>query len=178
MNLFSKLFNWYRARYSPVSYARSLGVKVGNNARLINIKPNSGTFGSEPYLVTLGNHVTVAANVQFITHDGGVWVFREQHPDIDVFGEIVIGNNVFIGYGAIIMPRVHVGDDVVIAAASVVTKDVPDKVVVAGVPAKIICSLDEYYESVMKKCLRIKCISDAEKKKILLDKHENIPLSN
>lgn len=163
----------YQARRNPVAYARSLGVVIGKDARLINIKPGAGTFGSEPYLIKLGNHVTVTANVQFVTHDGGVWVFRQSEPDIDVFGEIVIGNNVFIGYGAIIMPGVHVGDNVVIGAGAIVTKDIPNNVVVVGVPAKVVFSMDEYHKSTMEKCIRIKHLSPFEKKRVLLKKYSN-----
>ncbi len=170
MNIFRNLLDWYQVRQNPVSYARSLGVDIGKDARLLNIKPGPGTFGSEPYLIKIGDHVTVTAKVQFVTHDGGVWVFRQSEPDIDVFGEIVIGNNVFIGYGAIIMPGVHVGNNVVIGAGTVVTKDIPSDVVVVGVPARIICPLDEYEKLVMGKCLRIKHFNPADKKKILLDK--------
>ncbi|MEQ1637428.1 MAG: acyltransferase [Methylococcales bacterium] len=172
MNVVKSFFSWYQARRNPVAYARSLGVVIGKDCRLLNIKPGQGTFGSEPYLITLGDHVTVTANVQFVTHDGGVWVFREYEPDIDVFGEITIGNNVFIGYGAIIMPGVHVGDNVVIGAGAVVTKDIPANLVVAGVPARAVCSLDDYRESVLKKCLRVKHLGQDEKKKIIIAKHK------
>jgi acetyltransferase-like isoleucine patch superfamily enzyme len=170
MNIISNLVHKYRAYRNPVAYARSLGVKVGIDARLLNIKSGAGTFGSEPYLVTLGDHVTVTANVQFVTHDGGVWVFRKDEPDIDVFGEIVVGNNVFIGYGVIIMPGVHIGNNVVIGAGAIVTKNVPNDVVVAGVPARIVCSLSEYRETTMSKCLRIKNLSASDKKQLLLAK--------
>jgi acetyltransferase-like isoleucine patch superfamily enzyme len=173
MNLIKTFVDWYKVRQNPVEYARSLGVKVGQDTRLLNIKPGPGTFGSEPYLVTLGDRVTVTANVQFVTHDGGVWVFREQEPDIDVFGEIVVGDNVFIGYGAILLPNVHVGNNVVIGAGAIVTKDVPDNVVVAGIPAKVVCSLSDYEQSVMSKCLRIRHLSSDEKKKVLLEKYRN-----
>ena len=74
-SLFKKFFDFYSARRDPVKYARSLGVKIGNDVRLISIKSGSGTFGSEPYLVVIGNHVTVTGGVRFVTHDGGVWVF-------------------------------------------------------------------------------------------------------
>jgi Acetyltransferase (isoleucine patch superfamily) len=138
MSLIRTLLDIYRAKTNPVSYARSLGVKIGQDVRLVSIKPADGTFGSEPYLVRIGNHVTVSGDVRFVTHDGGVWVFREAEPDIDVFGPIVIGDNVFIGYGAIILPNVKVGNNVVIGARSVVTKDIPNDSVVAGVPARFL----------------------------------------
>src|SRR5687768_17586277 len=75
----------------PVEYARSTGVEIGNDCRLIDV-----SFGSEPYLVSLGNHVS-ATGTNFVTHDGGVWVFRDRRPDADVFGRIRVGNNVFLG---------------------------------------------------------------------------------
>jgi len=61
-------------------------------------------FGSEPYLVRLGDHVSITAGVKFISHDGGVWVFRDRFPELDVFGPITVGSNVFIGINALIMP--------------------------------------------------------------------------
>lgn len=170
MNLIKKLTHIYKSKKDPVKYARSLGVAVGKNTRLINIKPLDSTFGSEPYLVTIGNHVTVAADVRFVTHDGGVWVFREKEPDIEVFGAIVIGDNVFIGYGTIIMPGVTVGSNVVIGARSIVTRDIPDNVVVAGSPAKVLKSIDDYYRSLDGRKLNIRNLPNDEKKKILQEK--------
>ena len=161
-------------KLNPVEYARSLGVEVGNNVRLISIKPGNGTFGSEPYLVKIGDHVTVTGAVQFVTHDGGVWVFREKEPDIDVFGQIKVGNNVFIGYGAVLMPGVTIGNNVVIGAMSVVTKDVDDDCVVAGVPAKKIYDLNEYYQIVSKKKENIRDFGKDEKREYLLNKFGSI----
>ncbi|MBE1425957.1 acetyltransferase-like isoleucine patch superfamily enzyme [Desulfomicrobium macestii] len=174
MNILNAALNWYKCKTNPVKYARSLGVNIGQECRLINIKPGFGTFGSEPYLITIGNHVTITANVQFVTHDGGVWVLRLKDPALDVFGEILIGSNVFIGYGAIIMPNVQIGNNVVVGAGTIVTKNVPDNVVVAGVPAKIICTLDEYKKSVLKNCFRINHLSANEKKKFLIEKFKKL----
>lgn len=159
-------------KLDPVSYARKLGVRLGQGIRLIGIKPGSGTFGSEPYLVEIGDHVTVAGAVQFVTHDGGVWIFREKEPDIDVFGKIKVGDNVFIGYGAVIMPNVTIGDNVVVGAMSVVTKNVESNTVVAGVPAKKIYSVDEYHDIVSKKKENIKHYSEEEKRKYLIEKYK------
>ena len=57
---------------------------------------------------------------------------------------MVIGDNVFIGADAIVLPNVKIGSDVIVGAGAVVTKDVPDNVVVAGNPAKIIGNYDAY----------------------------------
>lgn len=69
-------------------------------------------------MVKIGEHVRVTAGVQFITHDGGAWVIRDDpaYSAIDVFGNITIGNNVFIGLRSMIMPGVHIGNNVCIAA--------------------------------------------------------------
>jgi serine acetyltransferase len=57
---------------------------------------------------------------------------------------VSIGENCFIGFGAVIMPGVKIGDNVVVGAGSIVTKDVPSDSVVVGVPAKVVSSLSEY----------------------------------
>ncbi len=160
-----------KMRRDPVMYARGLGVEMGEGCRLIRI--SDGTFGSEPYLIRLGNHVTVAFGVQFITHDGGVWVFRERHPEIDVFGPIRIGNNVFIGSGSVILPGVSIGDNVVIAAGAVVSKNVPSNVVMAGVPAKPLKTIGEYWEGAQKKAVFIRNLTPKEKSSFLIDKYKH-----
>ena len=104
VRLVKKFVRSWRIRTDPVAYARGLGVRVGEGCRLI--ATHHGTFGTEPYLISLGDHVTITNGVQFVTHDGGVWVFREHHPDIDVIAPITVGNNVFIGINTILMPGV------------------------------------------------------------------------
>lgn len=134
------------SKTKAIENARRKGVRIGKGCRLI-----SSDFGSEPYLIIIGNHVTVTSGVKFITHDGGVWTIRESHPNIDVFGRIEIGNNVFIGLNSILLPGITIGNNVVVGAGSVVTKSFPDNVVIGGNPAKIICSMEEYKN----KCLSI-----------------------
>jgi len=84
--------------------------------------------------------------VVFITHDGGTWAFRDmpEYTDVIKYGRIHIGERTFIGCRAIIMPNVKIGKRCVVAAGSVVTKDIPDGTVVAGVPAKPIMTTEEY----------------------------------
>lgn len=105
-------------------------------------------FGSEPYLITLEDHVRVSFGVSFVTHDGGTWAFRDlpAYQDVIKYGRIRIGERTFIGCNATILPGVSVGKRCVIAAGSVVTKDVPDGTVVAGVPARPIMTTMEYAE--------------------------------
>lgn len=131
-------------------------------------------FGSEPYLITIGDHVRITSGVRFVTHDGGVWSLRcqKEFSNLDVVGPIKIGNNVHIGINAIIMPNVTVGDNVVIGCGAVVTKNIPSNSVVAGVPARIIETLDEYAKKVQKKCVRTHLLSQEDKRKFLLSQYK------
>ena len=87
---------------------------------------------SEPYLISLGNHVRINAGVQFVTHDGGLWVLRDSNAgygdefkDADKFGKIIIHDNVHIGTNSIIMPGVEIGENVIVGCGAVVTKSIP-----------------------------------------------------
>ena len=157
-------------KYNPIKYAQSMGVKIGENCEF----QNDIFWGSEPYLIKIGNNVRITKGTKFVTHDGGVHVLRniyENEKNIDVFGKIEIGNNVHIGFDTIIMPNVKIGNNCIIACGAVVTKNVEDNTIVAGVPARKIESLDEYYEKVKNKCDYTKHFTKIEKKKYLFEKY-------
>lgn len=126
-------------------------------------------FGSEPYLITIGSNCRITYGVKFATHDGGVWTLRKNGilEDADIFGRITIGDNTNIGWNAIIMPGVSIGKNCVIGAGAVVTKDIPDNSVAAGVPAKVIETLDEYMEKIEQKAVMTKHMNPDEKRKFL-----------
>ena len=67
--------NTARLHRDPVRYFRSRGVEIGEGVEIFGA--NLFTFGSEPYLVSIGNHVTISHNVDFITHDGGLRIARD-----------------------------------------------------------------------------------------------------
>lgn len=144
-------FRAYRMKTDPVGYARGIGVKVGNDCRFYSVRPE--TFGSDPYLITIGNNVHVTDGVRFITHDGGTLIFRNSFPKLDISAPISVGSDVYIGTAAIILPGVTIGDSCVIAAGAVVTKDVLSGSVVGGVPARMIKSVDDYLLSLQKRSL-------------------------
>lgn len=167
--MLKKLFLFVLLKYDPIRFCRYVGINIGRDCRLINV--DRATFGSEPYLISIGSHVTITSGVRFITHDGGVWVFREDHPNIDVFGPIYIGDNVFIGLNTIILPNTHVQDNVVIGAGSVVTGNLVANSVYAGVPAKRIMSVSEYREKIFPKSENVRSMHQNKKKKYLKQKY-------
>lgn len=150
-----KLIHVYK-KEDPIKYAKSLGVKVGENCRFVD----NPQWGSEPYLISVGDHVLISSNVTFMTHDGATWLFREEGPYKDTykFGPIKIGNNCFIGLRAIILPNVTIGDNCIIATGSVVTKNVPSGEVWGGVPAHFITKTEAY----AKKCYENRLPYDPE----------------
>jgi len=149
----------------PAIYSKYLGVTFGSNVRITG----SPSFGSEPYLIKIGDDVTITTGVIFHNHDGGLGILRKKYPGIDVIKPINVGNNVFIGSNVTFMPGVNIGNNVIIGASSLVTKDVPDGVIVGGVPAKIIKTIEEYEQKVLREAIFIKNRSNqAERKKEIL----------
>lgn len=147
---------------SPEKQARHMGVKIGKQCFI-----NTRHWPSEAYLITIGNHVQITHNVSIHTHGGGQAI-RQQHPDFDVFGKVVIEDWTYIGAFSQIMPGVTIGEGALVAAGSVVTKSVAPHTVVGGNPARYICTTEEYYEKNKKYNLNIKGKTKEEKKKILL----------
>jgi len=127
-----------------VALARRKGIVVGHGCRIYVRE-----FGSEPFLIEMGNNVTITAGVQIITHDGSTCLVldkngrRHQH-----FAAVTIGDNVFIGVNSIIMPGITIGSNVVVGAGSVVTRDIPDGSVFAGNPARLITGFEAFCERV------------------------------
>lgn len=116
-----------------------------------NIHFQPRVLPADPKFIKLHNNISVASNVSFVTHDI-IHKVLGNFPDKDVefqlhLGCIEVMDNVFIGSGTIIMPNVRIGPNAIVAAGSVITKDVPEGVVVGGVPAKVIGS----FEDVVKK---------------------------
>ena len=170
LRLLKRSIRVFQMKKDPIAYARSVGVVVGDEVWLVDL--TDATFGSEPFLVSLGDHVAVASGVRFITHDGGFWVFRKDHPEIDIIGPIRVGNNVFIGLNTIILPGVTIGDDCVVGAGSVVTHDIPSGSVVAGVPARVICTKDEYWvKGQLKSTTEAKSLGHRQRRAYLADKY-------
>lgn len=105
-------------------------------------------FGSEPYLISIGNHVLISGAF-FITHEGAHWVLKGLDPSLKNtfgYGRITICDNVYIGHQCTILHGVTIGENTVVGACSLVNKSLEPNSVYAGVPAKRICSIDEFKE--------------------------------
>ena len=114
-----------------------MGMKVGSNFGRLNgviLDP------SHCWLISIGDNVTMAPRVHILCHDAST----KQFLGYTKIGRVNIGNNVFIGAESVVLPGVTIGNNVIIGANSTVTKSIPDNMVAAGTPAKIISSLEEY----------------------------------
>lgn len=133
------------------SYLKSKGAQIGEDVTIY--APNKTVIDkTAPYLLKIGNHVRITEGVKILTHDYSWSVLKCYSSESISEGEILgaqsaveIGNNVFIGMNAIITRGVTVGDNVIIGAGSVVAKDCEPNSVYAGVPAKRIMSIEEFY---------------------------------
>jgi len=112
------MFKIFEAIYYKIisanKVAKIVGVNFGSNCRF-----GSKSFGSEPYLIYIGDNFRTSSGVKFITHDGSVHVLRNLYKelrDIDLFKKIEIHNNVFIGLDCIILPGTKIGDNVIVGA--------------------------------------------------------------
>jgi len=151
-------YNFYwKHKGDVISLMRARGAKIGTNCIA---RGGLSTFvNSEPYLIHMGNNVRLTEGVRLVTHDGGTRVFRDLNPDWKKgtvkMGTIEIGDNVVVGVGSIILQHVKIGSNVVIGAGTVVPKDIPSNVVVVGVPARILCSIEEYERRSMEQSITI-----------------------
>lgn len=115
----------------------AMGMKVGKNFGRLNgviLDP------SHCWLIEIGDNVVLAPRVHILAHDAST----KQFLGYTKIAPVKIGNNVFIGAESVVLPGVTIGDNVIVGANSTVTHDIPDNMVVAGSPAKVISTLDDY----------------------------------
>lgn len=145
------LYQTIVGKLKPVKFAKKIGVNMGENIHIYG----KVSWGSEPWIITIGSNIYITDGVRFITHDGGTLLYRDQVPDLELTKPIRIGNNVYIGNNVILLPGVTIGCNVIIGAGAVVTKDIPDNSVAVGVPARVIKSADEYLIKAKKESLHL-----------------------
>ena len=116
---------------------------IGNNVTIMDRK-----IPLYAKLIRIHDNVRIASSVTFVTHDITHAMLNKmpsnEKTNNEIVGCIEILDNVFVGTNVTILNNVRIGPNAIVAAGAVVTKDVPPNSVVGGVPAKVICSLDEY----------------------------------
>lgn len=164
-NKFIRKLAWKNKKYLPIfvkwcqpdgleyaKYVRHHGFFYGMGEKC-SIIP--GTYLGDAKYIRLGNNVRLANCILF-AHDGVVNMLSEAYGvKLDAVGKIDIQDNVFIGHGAKVMRGVTIGFNSVVAAGAVVVKDVPPYSVVGGVPAKVICSVDDLLERLQSETARL-----------------------
>lgn len=122
------------------SYLQSLqrdGLTLGRNVCIVD---DFFFDRAHCYLISIGDNTIVAPSVRLVAHDASTKLYLGYTK----FGKIDIKENCFIGHSATVLCNVTIGPNSIVGAGSIVTKDVPPNTVVAGSPAKVVCTLEEY----------------------------------
>ena len=128
-----------------VARLRGMGMRIGERTTFFD--PNSCLIDeTRPWLIEIGDDVQITHGVVILTHGYDWAVLKGVYGEVlGSAGKVTIGNNVFIGVRSVILKGVTIGNNVIIGAGSLVNKDVPDNCVVAGNPARVVMSLEDYH---------------------------------
>lgn len=117
-------------------YFRKSGMKIGGGC---NICCNIMT--TEPYLIRLGNNVTISGNVVFVTHDNSLSKVSSEY--VNLFGYITVGDNCFLGQNTTIMYGCTLANNIIVASGSVVCNSFTEEnIIIAGNPARKVGTWD------------------------------------
>lgn len=153
-----------RLTVSPIRYAKIIGVNFGKDLHIYE----TIHWGSEPWIISLGDNVHLTNGVSFLTHDAGILIFKKDVPDLELTKPIRIGNNVYIGANTMILGGVKIGNNVIIGCGAIVTKNIPDNSVAVGVPAQVIKSADEYLAKAKENSIHLGHLEGEEKDRALM----------
>lgn len=130
---------------SFIKYLRAHGCDIGEGCRFYS--PRTTTIDVRMDWISIGKNAKITSGVVILAHDYSPSVLIHTHHKILLAGgkKTTIGDNCFIGVNAIIMPGRQIGNNCIIGTGAVVTTDIPDNVVVAGNPARVIMTIDEFF---------------------------------
>ncbi|MXQ75093.1 acyltransferase [Rhodococcus rhodochrous] len=129
---------------------RRAGVEISGNPLWIAPSVHFDLAGQ--HSISVGDRSVISEHVTILTHDYSLDRYAEKNallkPGEELYREapVRIGNHAFLGIRVILMPGVEVGEGAVVGAGSIVTKNVEPHTVVAGCPARLISTTDEYWE--------------------------------
>lgn len=131
---------------SYVAFLRKMGISIGEGT--VFYDPTTTTVDTQnPKLLKIGNNVRITKGVTILTHDYSWAVLSGVYGEcLGGIGEVIIGDNVFIGVNAVVLKGVKIGENVIIGAGSVVSNNCDSNSVYAGVPARKICSIEQFYQ--------------------------------
>ncbi|MBI4845993.1 MAG: acyltransferase [Candidatus Omnitrophica bacterium] len=141
-----KIIGDYRAKMKICKYRRSItemierGLKIGRN---VTIGPTAWFDYDYCYLISVGNNCAISKGSKIFAHDATVYKYTGGYTRI---GKVEIKDNCYIAENCIILPGVTIGPNVLVAAGSVVNKDIPPNSCVAGVPARFYSKFDDFLE--------------------------------
>lgn len=151
LNVMHRLNYKYYAKHFPL-YLQRMGVNFSGDISKTGFIASTVQFDSVAYAnrITIGEQTTISTGVYFLVHDYSIGTaIRSIRPttpgDMPRFlSTIKIGNNCFIGARSIILPGTTIGDNTIVGAGSVVKGNIPSGVIVAGNPARVIKTTEEY----------------------------------
>lgn len=130
-----------------VKYLRKKGVKIGNELWITNEINTLLIDLTRPSLIEIGDRVRLNKNLTILTHDGGYYVLRNKYGELlPQSGKVKIGNNVYFGRNCSVFKGVTIGDNCIIGFGSIVTKSIPSNCIAIGQPARVISTIEEYYQ--------------------------------
>lgn len=145
------------ARTSPkryIAFLRSKGVEIGDGCSFYSGLKTISIDITRPSLIKIGNNVAFNKNCKLVTHDYVTRVFLGVYNEfVSSSGKIIIGNNVSFGMDCTVLKNVTIGDNCFIGLGSIVTTDIPSNSIAIGRPAKVICTLDDFYNRRKKEVL-------------------------
>lgn len=146
------------------NYYRKAGMRIGKNTHIF-----SHLKSSEPYLIEIGDGVTISTDVKMLTHDASIGTLCGRENVSDICGRIKIGDYTFIGAGVIIMCGVTIGNRCVVGAGAVVTKSIPSGEIWGGNPARKIKKTEEFLQKNACYGLSLHGTEQIERKKRILE---------
>ncbi|MDR3609511.1 MAG: acyltransferase [Ignavibacteriaceae bacterium] len=162
MNIILKIILSISDKYKYINYKRKVNNCIANGLSLgrnVTIMPGAYIDPRYSFLISIGDNCSLSNGVIVLAHDASTYKFTNGFTRL---GKVVIKNNCYIGSNAIILPGVEIGPNVLIAAGSVVNKNIPPNSCVAGVPARVYSKFDEFIQ-MHKELIKVRPSYNSEK---------------